>query len=266
MTLLRFRRASDLKTTGVLTWYAVHGTSLLQNNTLTAGDNKGVAAWLLEREMARETDVAAEGFVAGFSQANVGDTTPNVLGAWCDDGSGEMCSLENSTCADGKSQSCRGRGPAFERLDQGTSSCFEIGKRQYAGARSIMVSGPVPVQQYLDMQRELHRSDKDRIHSTRRQLLSLDQLSNPSTSSTTWHSSSSPSPTEQKQSPVPQRSGTPLPLGQPMAPEPSTLRRATQESRTPTPSGRLSRAYCASRAPSRRSARSRSRCSWTWGR
>lgn len=140
MTLLRFRRSSDLKTTGVLTWYAVHGTSLLQNNTLAAGDNKGVAAWLLEREMARETDVTAEGFVAGFSQANVGDTTPNVLGAWCDDGSGEMCSLENSTCADGKSQSCRGRGPAFEKLDQGTSSCFEIGKRQYDGARSIMVS------------------------------------------------------------------------------------------------------------------------------
>ncbi|SPO04906.1 probable neutral ceramidase precursor [Cephalotrichum gorgonifer] len=140
MTLLRFRRASDLKTTGVLTWYAVHGTSLLQNNTLVAGDNKGVAAWLLEREMARETDVAAPGFVAGFSQATVGDTTPNVLGAWCDDGSGQMCSLENSTCADGKSQSCRGRGPAFEKLDQGTSSCFEIGKRQYAGARTIMDS------------------------------------------------------------------------------------------------------------------------------
>lgn len=141
MTLLRFRRSSDLKTTGVLSWFAVHGTSLLQNNTLATGDNKGVAAWLLEREMERDGG-AAPGFVAGFSQATVADTTPNVLGAWCDDGSGEMCSLENSTCADGKSQSCRGRGPAFEKVDAGTTSCFEMGRRQYAGARTILVSYP----------------------------------------------------------------------------------------------------------------------------
>lgn len=142
MTLLRFRRASDGKTTGVLTWFPVHGTSLLQNNTLVAGDNKGVAAWLLEREVARGTGslagTAAEGFVAGFSQANVGDTTPNVLGAYCDDGSGQMCSLENSTCADGLSQSCHGRGPEFRKLDLGVSSCFEIGRRQFAGALSIL--------------------------------------------------------------------------------------------------------------------------------
>ncbi|PKS11448.1 hypothetical protein jhhlp_003212 [Lomentospora prolificans] len=141
MTLLRFRRASDGKTTGVLSWYPVHGTSLLQNNTHVAGDNKGVAAWLFEREMARGgqwADVAADNFVAGFSQANVGDTTPNVLGAYCDDGSGQMCSLENSTCADGKSQSCHGRGPEFSKLDLGVSSCFEIGRRQYAGALSIL--------------------------------------------------------------------------------------------------------------------------------
>lgn len=142
MTLLRFRRASDLKMTGVLNWFATHGTSLQQNNTLVAGDNKGVAAWLLEREMARDTDAAAPGFVAGFSQANVGDTTPNILGAWCDDGSGDMCSMENSTCADGKSQSCRGRGPLFAKVDEGTASCFEMGRKQYDGAKTIIVGFP----------------------------------------------------------------------------------------------------------------------------
>lgn len=84
-------------------------------------------------------DSAADGFVAGFSQANVGDTTPNVEGAWCDDGSGEQCSFENSTCADGKSQSCHGRGPFFRELDLGVKSCHEIGRRQYAGAKDIMV-------------------------------------------------------------------------------------------------------------------------------
>jgi neutral ceramidase len=140
MTLLKFQRASDGKGMGVLTWFPVHGTSILQNSTHVAGDNKGVAAYLFEKAM--ETDnTAAPGFVAGFSQANVGDTTPNVLGAYCDDGSGQMCSFENSTCADGRSQSCHGRGPMFQKLDLGISSCYEIGRRQFAGAKKIYVSG-----------------------------------------------------------------------------------------------------------------------------
>lgn len=139
MTLLRFQRESDLKNIGVLTWYPVHGTAMLQNNTHVSGDNKGVSAVMFEKAM-RDQSTAAPGFVAGFSQSNVGDTTPNTLGAWCDDGSGDQCKLEDSTCADGKSQSCRGRGPLFDKLDLGVSSCYEIGRRQYAGARSLYVS------------------------------------------------------------------------------------------------------------------------------
>ncbi|KAI1399537.1 Neutral/alkaline nonlysosomal ceramidase [Hypoxylon fuscum] len=136
MTVLKFQRASDAKNMGILTWYAVHGTSIYQNSTHVAGDNKGVAEIMFEKAMEDE-ESAASGFVAAFSQANVGDTTPNVLGAWCDDGSGQMCSLENSTCGDGKSQHCHGRGPLFEKLDLGIASCYEIGKIQYEGARSV---------------------------------------------------------------------------------------------------------------------------------
>ncbi|KAF6821488.1 neutral ceramidase precursor [Colletotrichum plurivorum] len=141
LTLLRLRRASDGRSVGALTWYPVHGTSILQNSTHVAGDNKGVAAYLLERDLAADPS-AAPGFVAGFSQANVGDTTPNVLGAYCDDGSGSQCSLENSTCADGRSQSCHGRGPAFQKLDLGVSSCYEIGRRQFTAAKSAYVGRP----------------------------------------------------------------------------------------------------------------------------
>ncbi|EPE03246.1 neutral alkaline nonlysosomal ceramidase [Ophiostoma piceae UAMH 11346] len=147
MTLVRMQRASDLKNIGVLSWYPVHGTSMLENNTHVTGDNKGVAAYLFEQEMLADAN-AAPGFVAGFSQANVGDTTPNTLGAYCDDGSGDMCSYENSTCADGKSESCHGRGPEFQKLDLGVSSCFEIGRRQYAGALDIyddLLKAPTPV-------------------------------------------------------------------------------------------------------------------------
>lgn len=138
MTLLKFTRVSDGKNIGVLNWYAVHGTSLYGNQTLVAGDNKGVAAYLFEKQMQGSSD-AAEGFVAGFSQANVGDTTPNVNGAWCEDGSNQQCKFEDSTCG-GKSQDCHGRGPFFGRNDGGTKSCYEIGKRQFDGALSIYKS------------------------------------------------------------------------------------------------------------------------------
>ena len=137
MTMLRFQRASDGKDIGVLTWFPTHGTSMLGNNTLISGDNKGVAADMLEKDM-RQLENTADGFVAGFSQANVGDVSPNVLGAWCEDGTGDMCSFENSTCSDGKSQKCHARGPFFREKDNGASSCYEIGRRQFTAARDLL--------------------------------------------------------------------------------------------------------------------------------
>lgn len=131
MTQLKFISAGTGKAIGVLNWFPVHGTSMLGNNTLVTGDNKGVAAYLLERH---EKDPA---FVAGFSQSNVGDTSPNINGAWCEDGSGVMCSFERSLCANNKSEACHGRGPYFGLNDGGMKSCYEIGKRQYKGALSL---------------------------------------------------------------------------------------------------------------------------------
>jgi neutral ceramidase len=136
LTLLKFQRVSDGKNTGVLTWFPTHGTSMLGNNTLISGDNKGVAATLFEKSVSGDENVA-EGFVAGFSQANVGDTSPNVLGAWCEDGIGLQCSFKNSTCSDGKSQYCHARGPFFRVKDNGASSCYEIGRRQYQPAKDL---------------------------------------------------------------------------------------------------------------------------------
>ncbi|KAH0553190.1 hypothetical protein GP486_006630 [Trichoglossum hirsutum] len=131
MTMLRLQRASDGADMGVLTWFPVHGTSLLGNNTIITADNKGVAARLFEQRV-------GGGFVAGFSQSNVGDTSPNVNGAWCEDGSGLPCNFEDSTC-NGKSQGCHGRGPFTAEFDNGARSCFEIGRRQFRAALSIYV-------------------------------------------------------------------------------------------------------------------------------
>lgn len=139
MTVLGFKRSSDGKNMGMLTWYPVHGTSAYNNNTYVTGDNKGVAATMTEQAYAQDAN-SAPGFVAAYSQANVGDTSPRVLGQWCDDGSGQQCSLEASTCADGTATNCNGRRPFFEKGDQGLSSCYEIGRRQHVAAKSIFDS------------------------------------------------------------------------------------------------------------------------------
>jgi neutral ceramidase len=132
MTLLRFRRALDRTDMGVLTWFPVHGTSLLGNNTIIAADNKGVASRLFEQRVGGS-------FVAGFSQSNVGDSSPNVNGAWCEDDGGLPCNFEDSTC-NGRSQPCHGQGPFNAQFDNGAKSCFEIGRRQFRAALGIYVS------------------------------------------------------------------------------------------------------------------------------
>ncbi|KAF4550315.1 Hypothetical protein D9617_17g045820 [Elsinoe fawcettii] len=137
MSLLAFRAQHQNKYLGILTWFPVHGTSMLGNNTLVTGDNKGVAADLFER-YARKLQNSSPDFVAGFSQANVGDTSPNILGAWCESGPqrGQQCDFKTSLCA-GKTQPCHGRGPHWGLHDAGTASTFEIGRRQYVAARTL---------------------------------------------------------------------------------------------------------------------------------
>ena len=172
LTMLKFQKA-DGEHIGALTWFPVHGTSMLENNTLASGDNKGAAAVLFEQNIrdqfndfmlrtqldkTKRSAKVSPDFVAGFSQSNVGDTTPNVLGAFCEAGrngasddfeDGDQCNFQDSTCG-GKAQPCHGRGPEFREDDRGASSCFEIGRRQFVAAKAlwdsssaIPLSGPI---------------------------------------------------------------------------------------------------------------------------
>lgn len=50
-------------------------------------------------------------FVGAFCQSNVGDVTPNVLGAFCTD-TGKPCDFNHSSC-NGDNQLCLGRGPGY---------------------------------------------------------------------------------------------------------------------------------------------------------
>ncbi|EJD38694.1 ceramidase [Auricularia subglabra TFB-10046 SS5] len=159
LSLLNFL-GQDGKSRGFLSFYPVHGTSLYGNNTLVSGDNKGMAAFLYESFVEPNAAPGATTFVAGFAQANVGDTSPNVLGAFCESPGqpwdGQPCDFRTSTCGN-KTQDCHGRGPGY--LISDFESNRIIGDRQFQGAKKLVTGNSLkPVQgivrsihQYIDM-------------------------------------------------------------------------------------------------------------------
>jgi len=77
-TLLRIER--DGRLVGAVNWFATHGTSMTNRNTLISGDNKGYAAYQCER-LDHGVDYLATtppDFIAAFAQTNSGDMSPNL--------------------------------------------------------------------------------------------------------------------------------------------------------------------------------------------
>ncbi|KIJ67392.1 hypothetical protein HYDPIDRAFT_173938 [Hydnomerulius pinastri MD-312] len=126
---------------GVLSFFAVHGTSVYENNTLVGGDNKGMASYLYESYMEPNSMPGNTSFVAAFVQSNVGDTTPNTLGAFCESPGqpydGQPCDFEHSTCGN-RTQDCHGRGPLFRTSDYASSHL--IGLAQFEATRAVVES------------------------------------------------------------------------------------------------------------------------------
>ncbi|KIM36782.1 hypothetical protein M413DRAFT_20430 [Hebeloma cylindrosporum] len=146
MTVLRFDDMNG-NARGLLSFFPVHGTSLYINNTLVSTDNKGMAAFLYEASVEPNSAPGNTTFVAGFAQSNVGDTSPNTLGAFCESPGkpydGLPCEADHSTCG-GTVQDCHGRGPGFRISDFESNRI--IGEAQFLGAQKIM-NGPLsPVQ------------------------------------------------------------------------------------------------------------------------
>ncbi|KAJ8515814.1 hypothetical protein ONZ45_g6805 [Pleurotus djamor] len=146
MTVLRFDDANG-QPRGLLSFFAVHGTSIYENNTLISTDNKGMAAFLYESFAEPGSMPGNTSFVAGFTQSNVGDTSPNTLGAFCESPGkpydGQPCDFETSTCG-GTAQDCHGRGPGFRISDFESNRI--IGDAQFQGARTLMSRALAPVQ------------------------------------------------------------------------------------------------------------------------
>lgn len=107
---------------GAINFFATHGTSMTNRNTLISGDNKGYAAYHWER-LVEGVDYRSDGpppFVAAFAQTNAGDMSPNLNLA-------------------------PGSGPTGNDVD----NTRIIGERQYAAASSLLadraITGPIDV-------------------------------------------------------------------------------------------------------------------------
>jgi neutral ceramidase len=135
MTILKIKASGRGR--GLLSWFAVHPTSLGNSNTYLSGDNKGLAEQFTERgwgrvqasskrsssskrskDKSRSSSTSSSsstsdntGFVAAFVQPNHGDTSPNIQGTFCGV-TRQKCDVTTSTCA-GDNQKCLGRGPAW---------------------------------------------------------------------------------------------------------------------------------------------------------
>jgi len=64
---------------GMIDWFAVHGTSMGNDNRLISGDNKGYASYLFEKRQGTDY-FSSNTFVAAFANSDEGDVTPNING------------------------------------------------------------------------------------------------------------------------------------------------------------------------------------------
>ncbi|XP_053205328.1 neutral ceramidase-like isoform X2 [Panonychus citri] len=157
MHLLKFVDTKE-RPLGLITWFAVHPTSMNNTNSLISGDNKGYASLLTESHInnaLNESEINLPGhgpFVAAFAATNLGDVSPNIKGPHCAD-TGLPCDIQTSTCG-GKNGNCFAVGPGKDMFE----STAIIGERQYEKAIELFegasekVSGPVKfVHQHVDM-------------------------------------------------------------------------------------------------------------------
>jgi neutral ceramidase len=81
MVCLRFEHVNHDEI-GMFNWFPVHGVSFSKENRLLTSDNKGLAAYLFEKQMGtyypgHGSYAKSSGFVAGFANSNPGDMTAN---------------------------------------------------------------------------------------------------------------------------------------------------------------------------------------------
>lgn len=152
MVQLKFVSATSGDPIGVINWYAVHCTSMNNTNPYISSDNKGYASLLFEEQMNGFDIMPGKvchltlyfltppistivlsfrkgPFVAAFASSNLGDVSPNTMGARCID-TGLPCDFVQSSC-NNRTQLCIAFGPGKDMVD----STRIIGDKQFQKAK-----------------------------------------------------------------------------------------------------------------------------------
>ena len=119
---------------GIFNWFPVHATSMNNTNHLVSSDNVGYASLLLEKWYNTNKLTGKGKFVGAFASANLGDVSPNIMGAKCEK-SGNPCDTLTSTCPKGEGP-CFASGPGKDMFE----STQIIGKRLFEAAMVITFS------------------------------------------------------------------------------------------------------------------------------
>ncbi|RWS09983.1 neutral ceramidase-like protein [Dinothrombium tinctorium] len=137
---------------GMISWFAVHCTSMNNTNTQISGDNKGYASQIFERGFNVDQLPGKGPFVAAFANANLGDVSPNINGPHCSI-NGASCDNPTSTCSIGSGE-CIASGPGADMFE----STRIIAERQYEKAKELfelsidrLAGGIASIHQYIDM-------------------------------------------------------------------------------------------------------------------
>lgn len=125
---MKFLSKKTKQLMGVINWFAVHPTSMNNTNRLISTDNVGYASVLLEQEYNPDERIGRGDFVGAFASTNLGDVSPNIMGAKCQL-TGAPCDLATSSCAEGKGP-CVASGPGKDMFE----STKIIATRIYKGA------------------------------------------------------------------------------------------------------------------------------------
>ncbi|KNC51340.1 uncharacterized protein AMSG_07355 [Thecamonas trahens ATCC 50062] len=129
MTVVALDDAGTGEPLALLSFFAVHCTSMHNTNKLVSGDNKGYASMLVEAAHNPAGSLPGKGpFVAAFGQANEGDVSPNVEGAWCHAKVGGTPCADGESVCDGRNEECFGVGPGG--FDNDFESTRTIGAAQ----------------------------------------------------------------------------------------------------------------------------------------
>lgn len=144
---------TDMKPLGVISWFAVHPTSMNNTNTLVSSDNMGYASILFEKRMNPGRVPGKGPFVAAMASSNLGDVSPNIRGPRCEK-TGRECDIHTSTCPV-KWDQCVSPGPGIDMFDSTriiASRIYQTAWDLFNNDERIEVKGPLKVvHQYRDM-------------------------------------------------------------------------------------------------------------------